>query len=126
MFYGLTPLGVAHTVVSLIAVTAGLIALIRDREISPRNVVGKFYVTQTKHASGKFGRLHHREKVPLHHRGVRRESIGRSGRFGFHRRYCSSWAAVPRWATSRPAGPAQTGSPVRLRTLMAKQTRACD
>jgi len=47
MFYGLTPLGVAHTVVSLIAVTTGLIALIRDREISPRNVVGKLYVIMT-------------------------------------------------------------------------------
>jgi len=47
MFYGLTPLGVAHTVVSLIAVTTGLIALIRDREISPRNVIGKLYVIMT-------------------------------------------------------------------------------
>jgi len=47
MFYGLAPLGVAHTVVSLIAVTTGLIALIRGREISPRNVVGKLYVIMT-------------------------------------------------------------------------------
>src|SRR6266513_1090988 len=44
MFYGLTPLGVIHTAISLIAVAAGLIALARDKEISPRNTLGKVYV----------------------------------------------------------------------------------
>ena len=44
---GLTPLGAVHTVISLIAVAAGLIALIRDQEISPRNLIGKTYVTAT-------------------------------------------------------------------------------
>jgi len=45
--YGLTQLGVFHTVISLIAVGAGLIALIRDREISPRNGLGKTYLITT-------------------------------------------------------------------------------
>ena len=39
--FGLTQLGVIHTAISLIAVAAGLIALIRDKEISPRNTLGK-------------------------------------------------------------------------------------
>jgi len=44
---GLTPLGTIHTAISLIAVAAGLIALIGDKEISPRNLVGKIYVITT-------------------------------------------------------------------------------
>ena len=47
MFYGLTLLGVIHTAISLIAVAAGLITLVRDREISPRNILGKVYVIAT-------------------------------------------------------------------------------
>jgi len=45
--FGLTPLGVIHTAISLIAVAAGLIALLRDKEISPRNGVGKIYMIAT-------------------------------------------------------------------------------
>ncbi len=45
--FGLTPLGVIHTAISLIAVSAGLIALFRDKEISPRNGVGKIYIIAT-------------------------------------------------------------------------------
>lgn len=44
---GLTPLGMFHTAISLIAVAAGLIALIRDKRISPRNMLGKVYVVTT-------------------------------------------------------------------------------
>ena len=44
---GLTPLGTFHTAVSLIAVVAGLVALVRDKAISPRNLVGKIYVVTT-------------------------------------------------------------------------------
>lgn len=44
---GLTPLGTFHTAVSLIAVAAGAIALVRDKEISPRNKVGKVYILTT-------------------------------------------------------------------------------
>ena len=45
--FGLTPLGVIHTAISLVAVAAGLIAFIRDKEISPRNMLGKIYVIAT-------------------------------------------------------------------------------
>jgi len=44
---GLTILGMVHTAISLIAVAAGLIALIRDKEISPRNRLGQVYVIMT-------------------------------------------------------------------------------
>jgi len=44
---GLTTLGMVHTAISLIAVGAGLIALIRDKEISPRNRLGQVYVIMT-------------------------------------------------------------------------------
>lgn len=47
MFYGLTPLGTIHTAISLIAVAAGLIALIRDKQITLDNTVGKVYVITT-------------------------------------------------------------------------------
>jgi uncharacterized membrane protein len=45
--YGLTQLGIFHTTISLIAVVAGLIALVRDRKISPKNLLGKIYVITT-------------------------------------------------------------------------------
>jgi uncharacterized membrane protein len=45
--FGLTPLGVFHTAVSLIAVAAGLLALVRDKQISLRNMTGKIYVLTT-------------------------------------------------------------------------------
>jgi uncharacterized membrane protein len=45
--FGLTQLGVIHTAISLVAVAAGLIALVRDKEISPRNMLGKVYVITT-------------------------------------------------------------------------------
>jgi hypothetical protein len=44
---GLTPLGAVHTAISLIAVAAGFIALVRDREISPRTASGRIYVVAT-------------------------------------------------------------------------------
>src|SRR5204862_7094186 len=44
---GLTSLGIVHTIISLVAVAAGLIALIRDREISSRDRIGKLYVITT-------------------------------------------------------------------------------
>jgi len=47
MIYGLTQLGVLHTIVSLIAVAAGLIALIRDGRIGMNNTAGKVYVWTT-------------------------------------------------------------------------------
>ncbi|MES2707809.1 MAG: hypothetical protein V4726_14550 [Verrucomicrobiota bacterium] len=44
---GLTNLGVIHTAISLVAVGSGLLALIRDREISPKNRTGKIYIVTT-------------------------------------------------------------------------------
>ena len=47
MFYGLTPLGVVHTAVSLVALAAGIIALAREGRITPRNRIGMIYVVTT-------------------------------------------------------------------------------
>src|SRR6266705_2404504 len=45
--FGLTPLGIFHTVISLLAVSAGVIALVRDGKISWDNTIGKTYVITT-------------------------------------------------------------------------------
>jgi uncharacterized membrane protein len=45
--FGLTPLGTFHTAISVIAVAAGLVALVRDKRISPANALGKIYVVTT-------------------------------------------------------------------------------
>ena len=45
--FGLTSLGIIHTAISLVAVAAGLIALVRDRRITWDNGVGKTYVVTT-------------------------------------------------------------------------------
>ncbi|OUM03449.1 hypothetical protein [Variovorax sp. JS1663] len=45
--FGLTSLGVVHTAISLVAVIAGLVALARDKEISPRNAIGMTYIVMT-------------------------------------------------------------------------------
>jgi hypothetical protein len=45
--YGLTSLGIVHTVISLVAVAAGAFALIRDGKISWDNSIGKLYVATT-------------------------------------------------------------------------------
>jgi uncharacterized membrane protein len=45
--FGLTSLGVFHTLISLLAVGAGAVALIRDKKISWDNPIGKFYVATT-------------------------------------------------------------------------------
>lgn len=47
MLYGLTTLGAAHTAISLVALAAGLIALIRDRQITLDNGLGRFYAVTT-------------------------------------------------------------------------------
>lgn len=44
---GLTPFGVFHTAISLVAVFAGLVGLVRYGEISPKTLVGKIYVITT-------------------------------------------------------------------------------
>ena len=45
--FGLTPLGIVHTLISLLAVAAGAIALIRNGKISWNNHIGKIYVLTT-------------------------------------------------------------------------------
>lgn len=45
--FGLTSLGIFHTIISLIAVAAGAVALIRDKKISLENQIGKIYVVTT-------------------------------------------------------------------------------
>jgi uncharacterized membrane protein len=47
MFYGLTYLGIFHTAVSIVAVIAGLIALVRDKQITLGSDIGKLYVITT-------------------------------------------------------------------------------
>ncbi len=44
---GLTSLGAMHTAISVVAVGAGLFALVRDRAILSTNAVGKTYVVTT-------------------------------------------------------------------------------
>lgn len=44
---GLTTIGIIHTAISLVAVAAGIIAFFRDKEISPRNALGRTYVWAT-------------------------------------------------------------------------------
>lgn len=47
MIFGLTPLGVFHTLISLVAVATGAISLIRNGKISWDNSLGKTYVVTT-------------------------------------------------------------------------------
>ena len=44
---GLTPLGIIHTVLSLVAVAAGILAFIRHREIDSKPGAGRIYVVAT-------------------------------------------------------------------------------
>jgi hypothetical protein len=47
MIYGLTYLGVIHTLISLVAVFAALIAFVRDKRIVPESTLGKTYIWTT-------------------------------------------------------------------------------
>lgn len=47
MILGLTPLGAIHTLISLVAVGAGIAAFVRDKAIIPGNGLGKTYVWAT-------------------------------------------------------------------------------
>lgn len=64
---GLTPLGILHTAISLVAVAAGAIALVRDRFITWNNSIGKLYIMATLiscatgfgiYQHGGFGKAH--------------------------------------------------------------------
>ena len=43
----ITPFGWLHTAISIVAVIAGIISLVRDKEISTKDTVGKVYVVMT-------------------------------------------------------------------------------
>ena len=45
--FGLTTLGLIHTVISLVALAAGAAALVRDKGISSRNKLGQLYLWAT-------------------------------------------------------------------------------
>ncbi len=47
MIFGLTPLGAIHTLISLVAVGAGIWVLVRDKAIIPDTTLGKTYVWAT-------------------------------------------------------------------------------
>jgi uncharacterized membrane protein len=47
LIFGLTSLGVFHTLISLVALLAGAVALIRDKKILWDNQIGKVYVITT-------------------------------------------------------------------------------
>jgi len=86
--FGLTTLGTIHTAFSLIAVAAGVIALLLYREISPRTVSGRLYIWTTILVSltglgifqhGGFGKPHALAVMALLVLGL--ASIAGSGRF---------------------------------------------
>lgn len=45
--FGLTPLGIVHTAVSLVAVGAAIVALLRNGAIQPQTTLGRLYVATT-------------------------------------------------------------------------------
>jgi len=45
--FGLTPLGIVHTLISLVAVAAGLVAFFRDQRIVAGNTTGRVYIWAT-------------------------------------------------------------------------------
>jgi uncharacterized membrane protein len=45
--FGLTTLGALHTAIAIVAVAAGLLALVRDKAITPDNGAGKTYLWAT-------------------------------------------------------------------------------
>jgi uncharacterized membrane protein len=58
--FGLTSLGIIHTAISLVAVAAGLIALVRDRQITSGNRLGQVYfITTALTAITGFGIFQH-------------------------------------------------------------------
>ena len=92
---GLTTLGTFHTAISLIAVAAGIVAFVRDKEISPRNTVGTVYIVTTVvtcltafgiFQHGGFGKPHALAIITLVVLGVAAVA-GYSGFFGRLSRY---------------------------------------
>jgi uncharacterized membrane protein len=84
-----------HTVISLIAVAAGIVAFIRDKAINPANAVGKTYIWATVltcvtgffifHDTGHFGAPHMLGIITLAVLGL--AWIAGKGKFGTASRY---------------------------------------
>jgi uncharacterized membrane protein len=47
VMFGLTNLGIVHTLISIVAVLAGVVSFFRYGSISPRNTAGKTYIVMT-------------------------------------------------------------------------------
>jgi uncharacterized membrane protein len=97
MFYGLTQLGVIHTLISLVAVIAAVIAFFRDKGINPANTLGKVYIWATVltcltgfgiFQHGGFGKAHVLGIITLLTLGV--AWWGDQGRFGAKSAYVST------------------------------------
>ena len=97
MFYGLTQLGVIHTLISLVAVFAAVIAFFRDKGINPANTLGKVYIWATVltcltgfgiFQHGGFGKAHVLGIITLVTLGV--AWLGDKGKFGAKSAYVST------------------------------------
>jgi len=95
--FGLTQIGVIHTLISLVAVAAGLVAFVRDKGINPANTVGKVYIWATVltcltgfgiFAHGGFGKAHMLGIITLVTLGV--AWLGDKGKFGAKSVYVST------------------------------------
>jgi uncharacterized membrane protein len=98
--FGLTPLGLFHTAISLIAVISGLVALVRDQAITPDNGIGKLYIVTTVvtcltafgiFQHGGFGKAHVAAVITLAVLAVA-ALAGRSAVFGRASRYVETIA----------------------------------
>ena len=68
---GLSLLGAIHTAISLVAVAAGIVALVRDKEIDPTTRIGKLYIhTTILTCLTGFGIFHHGGFGPPHMLGI--------------------------------------------------------
>ncbi len=93
--FGLTSLGLVHTAISLVAVVAGAIALLRDKQIVTGNTIGQVYIWTTAltcltgfgiFQHGGFGKPHALGIITLIVLAVA-YAAGRYGAFGKRARY---------------------------------------
>lgn len=93
--HAITPFGMFHTVISVIAVGAGAVAFARDKRINPGNATGKTYIWATVftcvtgffifHDTGHFGPPHALGIITLAVLGL--AAIAGKGIFGSASRY---------------------------------------
>jgi uncharacterized membrane protein len=96
--FGLTSLGAVHTAISLVAVAAGLLALVRYKEIAPGTGAGQVYIWATVltcltgfgiFQRGGFGPPHALGIITLVVLGIA-ALAGKPGRFGRATRYVAT------------------------------------